>query len=128
MRYVLFALVALFVASIIANGMSSDADAKITMHREEQQAKLDTEQRQILTRLEAKNDAIVSEFVRDWRRSYPSATPSRLEELQLIEQKINNDISSARQYTLASAQIRADKLNAAIQSPLGAKAHAKPGL
>lgn len=128
MRFVFFALVAVFVASIIANGLGRDADVKLAIHQADAQAKLDEEQRAILTRLEAKKDAKVSEFVQDWRRAYPEASAERLQELRLIEQKVNNDITVAADFTLAAHQKKADKINDAITAPFGGKFEAKPGL
>lgn len=128
MRFVFLALVAVFVASIIANGLGRDADVKLAIHQSEAQAKLDEEQRAILTRLEAKKDAKVSEFVQDWRREYPKASAEQLQELRLIEQKINNDITVAADFTLAAHQKKADKLNETITAPFGGKFEAKPGL
>lgn len=128
MRFVFFALVAVFVASIIANGLGRDADVKPAIHQADAQAKLDEEQRAILTRLEAKKDAKVSEFVQDWRRAYPEASAERLQELRLIEQKVNNDITVAADFTLAAHQKKADRINAAITAPFGGKFEAKPGL
>lgn len=128
MRFVFFALVAVFVASIIANGLGRDADVKLAIHQADAQTKLDEEQRAILTRLEAKKDAKVSEFVQDWRRAYPEASAERLQELRLIEQKVNNDITVAADFTLAAHQKKADKINAAITAPFGGKFEAKPGL
>ncbi|WP_298595320.1 hypothetical protein [uncultured Zoogloea sp.] len=128
MRFVFLALVAVFVASIIANGLGRDADVKLAIHQSEAQAKLDEEQRAILTRLEAKKDAKVSEFVQDWRREYPKASAEQLQELRLIEQKINNDITVAADFTLAAHQKKVDKINAAFTAPFGGKVEAKPGL
>lgn len=128
MRFVFFALVAVFIASIIANGLGRDADVKLAIHQADAQTKLDEEQRAILTRLEAKKDAKVSEFVQDWRRAYPEASAERLQELRLIEQKVNNDITVAADFTLAAHQKKADKINAAITAPFGGKFEAKPGL
>ncbi len=62
MRFLFFGLVAVFVASIIANGLGRDADVKLAIHQADAQAKLDEEQRVILTRLEAQKDTKVSEF------------------------------------------------------------------
>ena len=93
MRFLLFAVVAVFVASIISDGLGRDADVKLAIHQADAQAKLDEEQRLILTRLETKMDTKVSEFVQDWRRAYPTASANSLQELRLAEQKINNDIT-----------------------------------
>lgn len=128
MRFLFLAVVALFSASIIANGLGRDADVKLAIHQDQVQSKLDEEQREILTRLEAKNDTKVSEFVRDWRGEYPAATAQQLQELRLIEQKVNNDISAASGFTLAAHQERVAKFNEVILSPFGGKIEAKPGL
>lgn len=127
MRFLFLALVAVFVASIISNGLGRDADVKLAIHQANAQAKLDDEQRTILTHLEAKKDAKVSEFVQDWRRAYPTASAGSIQELRLIEQKINNDITVAANFTLAAHQNKADTLNGAISSPLGGKFEARPG-
>ena len=74
MRFLFLALVAVFVASIISDGLGRDADVKLAIHQADAQAKLDEEQRVILTRLESKNDTNVSEFVADWRRAHPIAS------------------------------------------------------
>ena len=128
MRFILFAIVALFAASMIANGLGRDADVKLAIHQADAQSKLDEEQRAILTRLEAKKDTAVSQFVQDWRRAYPVASAETLQELRLVEQKISNDISVAANFTLAAHQTKADKLNDAITAPFGGKFEAKPGL
>lgn len=119
---------AVFVASIIASGLGRDADVKLAIYEAEAQAKLDAEQRTILTQLEAKRDAKVSEFVRDWRMAYPTANADSLQELRLIEQKIHNDISAVADFTLAAQQKKADRLNDLISSPFGGKFQARPGI
>jgi RNase adaptor protein for sRNA GlmZ degradation len=128
MRFLFIALVAVFVASIISNGLGRDADVKLAIHQADAQAKLDEEQRIILTRLEAKNDAKVSEFVQDWRRAYPAVGAEKLQELRLIEQKINNDITVAADFTLAAKRKKSDELNDMVSSPFGAKFEAHPGI
>lgn len=128
MRFLFFALVAALVALIISDGIGRDADVKLAIHQADVQAKLDEEQRDILTRLEAKKDSKVSEFVQDWRRVYPAASANTLQELRLIEQKINNDITAAGSFTLAANKKKADKLNEAIASPFGGKFEAQPGI
>lgn len=128
MRFLFLAFVAVFVASIISNGLGRDADVKLAIHQADAQAKLDEEQRAILTRLEAKKDAKVSEFVQDWRGAYPAASAEKLQELRLIEQKINNDTTVATDFTLAAHQKKADKLNDTISSPFGGKFEAHPGI
>lgn len=128
MRFVLFAIVAVFAASVIASGLGREAEVTVAIHQAEAQAKLDEEQRAALARLEAKQNTRVSEFVRDWRKAYPAATAEKLQELRLIEQKINSDITSAGEFTLAARQQKADRLNASISAPFGGKFEAKPGL
>lgn len=128
MRFLLFAIVALLAASMIANGLGRDADVKLAIHQAEAQSKLDEEQRAILTRLEAKKNTAVSQFVQDWRSAYPAASAEALQELRLVEQRISNDITVAAKFTLAAHQSKADKLNAAITAPFGGKVEAKPGL
>lgn len=128
MRFLFFGLVAICVAAIISNGLRRDGDAKLEMHRAEQQAKLDQEQRQILASLEAINSKTVSTFVADWRQHRSEVTEKSLEELRIIQEKIRNDPASAEKFTLAARQEAADKFNAAISSPFGAKMDAKPGL
>jgi|GEM_PF-2906976 len=126
MRFLLFAVVAVFVASIISDGLGRDADVKLAIHQADAQAKLDEEQRLILTRLETKMDTKVSEFVQDWRRAYPTASANSLQELRLAEQKINNDITVAADFTLAANQNRAD--NQAFSPLFGGKFEARPGI
>lgn len=128
MPFLLLALVALFAVSIFSDGLGREADVKLAIHQSESNSKLVQEQGDILTRLEAKKDAKVSEFVRDWRRAYPTPSTEKLQELQLIEQKINSDIAAAADFTLAAKQMKADKLNDVISSPIGAKFEARPGL
>lgn len=128
MRFLFIALVAVFVASIISNGLGRDADVKLAIHHADAQAKLDEEQRVILKRLDAKNDAMVSEFVQDWRGAYPVASAEKLQELMLIEQKINNDITIAADFTLAAKRKKSDELNDMFSSPFGAKFEAHPGI
>jgi len=128
MPFLLFALVALFAVSIFSDGLSREADVKLAIHQSESNSKLVQEQGAILTRLEAKKDAKVSEFVRDWRSAYPTPSTEKLQELLLIEQKINNDVAVAADFTLAAKQMKADKLNDVISSPIGAKFGARPGL
>lgn len=128
MRILFLAFIAVLVACIISNGLGREADVKLAIHQAESQASLDAEQRSILARLEAKQDAKVSEFVRDWQTAYPGATDETLQELKLIEQMINNDISKASQFTLAFHQVKADALNSAIEAPFGGKFDARPGM
>lgn len=128
MRYLFLALVAVYVASIITSGLGSDAGTRLAILLADAQAKLDNEQLAILTNLEAKKSAKVSEFVRDWRSAYPTANAEALQELKLIEQKINNDIAAAADFTLAAHQKRANKLNDVISSPFSAKFEPRPGI
>lgn len=128
MRLLFLSLVAVYVASIISNGLASDADVALEIGRNDTQSKLDEEQRDILARLEAKRDAKVSEFVQDWRRAYPAVSAERLQELRLIEQKVNNDITVAADFTIAAKQKKADRLNDAIAVPFGSKFEANPGM
>ena len=128
MRLLFLSLVAVYVASIISNGLSSDANVALEIGRHEAQSKLAEEQRDILARLEAKRDAKVSEFVQDWRRAYPAVSAERLQELRLIEQKVNNDITVAAEFTIAAKQKKADRLNDAIAVPFGSKFEANPGM
>jgi predicted aldo/keto reductase-like oxidoreductase len=128
MRFLFLALIAVYVASIISNGIGRDADVKLAIHQADTQSKLDEEQRAILTRLEAKKDSRVSEFVQDWRTAYPTASSETLQELRLIEQKTNNDITLVSNFTLAAHQKKADKLNDAISTPFGGKFEARPGI
>lgn len=121
MRFLFLAFVAAFVASIIFNG-------QLAIHQVDAQAKLDEEQRIILARLEAKKDAKVSVFVQDWRVAYPSPSTEKLQELRVIEQKINNDITVAADFTLAANQKKADELNDTFSSPFGGKVEAHPGI
>lgn len=128
MRFLILVFLAAYVASIIADGLGRDADVTYAIHQSEAQSKRDEEQRAILTRLEAKEDAKVSEFIQDWRKSYPAASAEGLQELRLVAQKIDNDISAAAQFTLAAHQERADKLNSAFSAPFGGSFEVRPGL
>lgn len=128
MRFLLFAFVALFGAVIIADGLGRGADVQLATHQADAQTKRNEEQQGILTRLEAKKDAKVSEFVQDWRIAYPTASAESLQELRLIEQKVNNDITVAADFTLAARQDTADKFNDAFSTPFGGKFQAKPGI
>lgn len=128
MRFFLIAILAVWCSALISNSLSRDADVKLAIYESEQQEKLNNEQFEILLKLESKNDSKVSEFVKDWRKAYPVATPFKLQELRLIEKKINDDISAVTEFTLASRQKQADKLNAVIGSPFGGQFEAKPGL
>lgn len=76
MPFLLLALVALFAVSILSDGLGREADVKLAIHQSDSNSKLVQEQGDILTRLEAKKDAKVSEFVLDWRRAYPSSSDS----------------------------------------------------
>lgn len=49
----------------------------------------------ILGGLQAANNEVVSEFVRDWRRAYPEPTKANLSELRKIQQRIKKDKSAA---------------------------------
>ena len=129
MKYVFLGVIAIVVAVIISNGLGRDAEVKLVMQQAEQQSQLDAKQRTILANLEAMKDATVSEFVNDWRGAYPKATVAGLQELQVIEQKIKNDVRAAGEFTLAAHQKRADQWNKAVYSPFGGEAKAsKPGL
>lgn len=128
MRFFLIAIMVVVCTKLISNGISRDADVKMSIYLFDQEEKRNNEQLEILLRLETKHDSSVSEFVQDWRKAYPVATVEELQELRLIEKKIDNDIRAASDFTLAAKQKRADKLSAAIASPLGGKFEAKPGL
>lgn len=129
MRYFLLTVIAaLLVGTIISNAIDRGSEVELAIYRAEIQAKLDEEQRDILSRLESKNDPKVSEFVRDWRVAYPTASGERLQELRLIEQKVESDITVASSFTLAVQQKKADELNEAISFPLGGQFKASPGL
>lgn len=128
MRFFLIAVMAVACSILISNGLGRDADVKMSIYLFDQEEKRNNEQLEILLRLETKHDSSVSEFVRDWRKAYPVATAEKLQELRLIEKKIDNDIRAASDFTLAAKQKREDKLSAVIASPLGGKFEAKPGL
>lgn len=128
MRLLLSALVAILIASIISDGLGREADVALAIHQADLQARLNEEQRVILVRLEAKNDTKVSEFAQDWYRAYPTPGANTLQELRLIEQKINNDIASASNFTFAAHKKTADKLNEVVSSPFGGTFEAKPGI
>lgn len=129
MRLLFIALIAVVAATIISNGIGRDADVQLQIHEAGAQETRNVEQRAILARLESKNDSQVSEFVRDWRRAYPAASSEGLQELQIIEQKINNDIGAAAGFTLAAHQAKADRLNSMISAPFGGKVEARrPGI
>jgi len=121
MRFLFIAVIALWFASIIAGGLGHDADVQLSIHQADAQAKLDEAQRAILTRLESKNDPKASEFVQDWRRAFPVASDDKLQELRVVEQKINNNLSAAGEFTLAAHQHRAAELDAQISAPFGGK-------
>lgn len=121
MRFLIAVFAAVYIASMISDGLGRDADVALEIY-------LDQEQQSILTRLEAKNDANVSRFVQDWRRSYPKASPEKLQDLRLVEQKIDNDISTAAQFTLAAHKQKLDQLNGAISAPFGGTVEPQPGL
>ncbi|RRS01148.1 hypothetical protein EIP75_21455 [Aquabacterium soli] len=131
MRILFLSFIAVLVACIISDGLGHDADVKLAIHQSERQSALDSEQRSILSHLEAKHNETVSEFVRDWRRAYPAASETSLQELRLIEQKINNDVNAANQFTLAYHQKKADEVNGAIEAPFSlfdVKLEARPGM
>jgi hypothetical protein len=128
-KFVFFALVAIFVAALISNGLGRDAEVRLAIEQDHAQSKLDEEQRGILHRLEAKQSPKVSEFVDDWRQAFPKATAEKLQELRLIEQRIERDVNAAIQYTLSAKRDRAEKLSESITTPFGGiKATAEPGL
>ena len=109
--------------------MGRDADVKLAIHQAQAQARLDEEQRGILSRLEAKNHGAVSEFVRDWRLAHPTATAEKLQELRVIEQKIDNDVQAAASFTRAARQQRVDKLSGMARGVFGdVEVEAGPGL
>lgn len=129
MRFVILILAVLIGAYWISNAIESGPQAQIAMHQAEAQAKRDQEQRDVLVRLEAKNDAKVSELANDWRKAYPSPTEEVLANLRLVEQRINNDITSAASFTTAAKQANADALTSQFGTVLGSvHIKAKPGL
>lgn len=130
MRFLFIAFVAVLVVSAISIGLGRDADVRLAIHQANAQKDLDREQNTILTRLEAKKDAKVSEFVQDWRSAYPSASTEKLQELRLIEQMVNNDNTVVSDFTIEARQRKFDELQDSFQVPFafGKTIEAQPGL
>lgn len=55
----------------------------------------------ILGGLQAANNDVVNEFVRDWRKAYPEPSKDELAELRKIQQRIRKDKSAAAKMTQA---------------------------
>ena len=129
MQIVFIAIVAIVIALIFSDGLGRDADVKLAIHQAEQQAKLDEEQRAILSRLEARKEAPVMEFVADWQRAYPTSSAERLQELRVIERRIEADPASAAQFTLAAHRVKDGKLGAGLETLSGkVELRSRPGL
>lgn len=129
MRFAILILAILIGVYWISNAIESGPQAQIAMHQAEAQVKRDQEQRDVLVRLEAKNDAKASELANDWRKAYPIPTEEDLANLRLVEQRINNDITSAASLTTAAKQAKADALTSQFGTVLGSvNIKAKPGL
>jgi hypothetical protein len=84
------------------------------------------EQQTLLTQIEAVHTPSASTVVDEWRRTYPEPSVERLAELKIMAQRIQNDPSSAEQYTTAASQKRIDAIP--FESVIGGKPVAKPGI
>jgi hypothetical protein len=83
----------------------------------------------ILGGLQASNNEVVSEFVRDWRKAYPEPTKENLSELRKIQQRIKKDKSTAiemtQAYKIENLKVCRDAANAGT---LSAVSECQPGL
>lgn len=129
MRFIVLMVVIIVAASMIADGLSREADVALATHSADKQSSLNEQQQAILKRLDAVGDSDVSQFVNDWHKAYPKATDKALQELAIIEQRITADPTVAVTFTLAHKQKQAAEFNAAVSPILGGGAKAeKPGL
>lgn len=119
MRFLaIFAIVCFAIAGVFSVDWSGE--------QTRQSAALADQQRALLVRLEAMNDASVSEFVRDWREAYPNATAASVEELAVAVAAIEADHARAKTMTRAAKQEAMDALP--FKPVLASTPEAKPGL
>lgn len=112
-------IIGLFVAALLVTSV-------LNSNREDNlQAQRNTEQRVLLTQMEALHTPAVSRLVDDWRTAYPAPSDERLTELRILVERVKADPAGAAQYTTAADQKRVDSLP--FESPFG-KIKASPGL